>query len=462
MSKKNRNDINIENQTSENNMSKSKRGKRLKRLLGIFGVIAALYFIMIVANIICNVSLRKYINSFDVVEYGEDRLVPVKEDGYYCFKTDCDIDIMHITDIHIGGGFWSYKNDKKSIYELITMLKAQKPDFVILGGDNTYCVPAIGYNGGNTGNNRMTARTLIEVFEHEQVYFTTIFGNHDTESFDYADRDEIGELYMKGDYKYCFFEQNFSDRDAETVPSVSNQFVLIKNTSGDITKVILLLDTNAYVDTLFMSTIMGRYDTIHASQTQWAKETIADLSKKAGLPDGEYLKCLVFMHIPFGEYRSALDDLIEEVTDADGNITFVSKEPENTVYIEGSWGEEKVCYGGLNNPGAPDKQDDFFEVMADELHSMEAAFCGHDHVNNAVVLYKGVMLCYGYSVDNEAYGNDIRYVGSQRGATVVTVSPDGSFSQQHKNAYLDYGCSTDEFVEVDPLGNLYPEWFRKP
>lgn len=472
--KKNRSDKYEENETmaemnanldAQEGKKAGKKGKKkhrgLKILLALVSIALALYFIGFITNIFINLSLRSYIKSFEAVEYSSDRLVPQVEDGYYCIKTDRDVNIMHITDVHIGGGFWSYKNDKKTIYELITMLQTEKPDFVILGGDNTYCVPGLGFNGGFTANNRMAARTLIEIFEHEKVYFTTVFGNHDTESFNYADRDEIGALYMDDKFEYCFFEQQFSDRDATTVPSVSNQFVLIKNTKGEITKLVLLLDTNAYVDTKFMSTVFGKYDVIHPAQTKWVKETIEELSKEAGLPEGEYLKCLVFMHIPFGEYRNALDDLIVEERDKKGNIvSFAQKKPQNTEFVEGVWGEEKVCYGGLSNEGSPESQDNFFEVIADEMHSMEAAFSGHDHTNNAVVYYKGVMLSYGYSVDNEAYGNEISESGTQRGATVITVSPDGSFKQVHKNAYTDYGCSTTMFKDIYLDRPLYPEFFR--
>ena len=83
----------------------------------------------------------------------------------------------------------------------------------------------------------------------------------------------------------------------------------------------------------------------------------------------------------------ALDDLITEVKDEDGNpVSFTSNaSPKDTEFVDGVWGEELVCYGGLNNEGAPEDQDRFFEVMADELHSMEACFCGHDHTNSAVV-----------------------------------------------------------------------------
>ncbi|MBP5157080.1 MAG: metallophosphoesterase, partial [Treponema sp.] len=87
------------------------------------------------------------IKTFAPVEYSGDRIVPVEENGYITITTDNDLRIMHITDVQLGGGFWTYKNDKKTIYEVITMLQKEKPDIVICGGDNTYCLIPPGYNG---------------------------------------------------------------------------------------------------------------------------------------------------------------------------------------------------------------------------------------------------------------------------------------------------------------------------
>lgn len=437
--------------------------KKFFKVTGIFLLAFSIFYVgSMIANIICNISLRNYIKSFAPVEYSEDRLVPTRDKGYITFVSDEDVNIMHITDIHIGGGFWTYKCDKKTIYELITMLQAEKPDLAILGGDNTYCVPKIGFNGGFTANNSMVARTVIEIFEHEKVYFSTVFGNHDTESFDYADRDKIGKLYADEKYKYCFFEQNFTDKDADTVPSVSNQIVLLENGSGKINKVLALLDTNAYTDTSFIASVMGKYDTIHPAQVEWVSDAVRELSLEEGLPEGEYLKTFFFFHIPIGEYRVALDELITENVDGEGNIIsyIPNDDTGDTEFLEGTWGESIVCYGGLHNDGQPEDQDTLFEVLSGEMGSMEACFCGHDHCNDSVVYYKGVMLSYGSSLDNIAYGGDIKNMGSQRGATSIIVKPDGSFTQTHKNAYTDYGCRTDMFYDVDPDGQLYPENVR--
>ena len=74
--------------------------------------------------------------------------------------------------------------------------------------------------------------------------------------------------------------------------------------------------------------------------------------------------------------------------------------------------------------------------------------------------YKGVLLDYGYSIDNIAYGNGISNSGLQRGTTVITLYSDGTFNQVHKNAYLDYGCETDRFVDVYLDHVLYPDMYR--
>lgn len=98
----------------------------------------------------------------------------------------------------------------------------------------------------------------------------------------------------------------------------------------------------------------------------------------------------------------------------------------------------------------------------DGMNVLEACFCGHDHVNNAWVNYKGVDLCYGYSIDNIAY-KDIDKYGLQRGATIITIKPDGKRETKYKNAYLDYGVKSDG-VDIEtpyyeggkPDGVLHP------
>ena len=381
--------------------------------------------------------LRHYISSFDPVQYDEaDRLVPEidPETGYYTFTTDRDLRIMMLTDIHLGGGFWSREKDRKTVYEVITMLQKEKPDLVILDGDNTFAVPGPVYNGGGTLNNYMAARDVIQIFNHEGVYFSTVFGNHDTEVFDYTDRQKLGELYMNDKFEYCIFDQNYTD--GGDLPTVTNQIIQVKNTKGELTKALLLIDSNAYVDDSIQAVLDWNYDIIRDSTVDWAAESI----KALGSP-----KTVAFFHIPTSEYRIAYEELA-----ANG-----WKDTKDTKYVSGVWDEliddsthSRIWHGGITKEGPLADIDKFFETLGpDGMKVLEACYCGHDHVNNAVVNYKGVDLCYGYSVDNLAYA-DINYSGAQRGATIITISPDGKRKTEYKNADKDYGVPADKFVEV--------------
>ena len=416
---------------------KKKRGLWWKIPMWIIIIAVLLAGSAMLVNYGVSLHLRHYISSFDPVDYsGIDRVVPEKdpETGYYTFTTDRDLKIMMLTDIHLGGGFWSREKDRKTVYEIITMLQKEKPDLVILDGDNTFAVPGPVYNGGGTLNNYMAARDVIQIFNHEGVYFSTVFGNHDTEVFDYTGRQKLGELYMKDKFEYCIFDQNYTD--GAGIPTVTNQIMLVKGTDGKIKKALLLVDSNAYVDNSIKAVLEWDYDIIRDSTVDWAANALEDL---------ECPKTVAFFHIPTSEFRIAYEDL-----EANG-----WKDTKDTRYISGVWDElvddtthSRIWHGGITREGPLADIDKFFEVMGSGgIDVLEACYCGHDHVNNAMVNYKGVDLCYGYSIDNLAY-TDINFSGAQRGATIITIGDDGKRKTEYKNAYKDYGVPADEFVEV--------------
>lgn len=416
---------------------KKRRGLWWKIPLWIVIIAVLLTGSAMLVNYGVSLHLRHYISSFEPVDYSNvDRVVPEidPETGYYTFTTDRDLRIMMLTDIHLGGGFWSREKDRKTVYEVITMLQKEKPDLVILDGDNTFAVPGPVYNGGGTLNNYMAAHDVISIFNHEGVYFSTVFGNHDTEVFDYTKRQKLGELYMQDRFEYCIFDQNYTD--GGELPTVTNQIIQVKNTKGELTKALLLVDSNAYVDDSIKAVLDWNYDIIRDSTVDWAEKSLREL----GNP-----KTVAFFHIPTSEFRIAYEDL-----EANG-----WKDTEDTKYISGVWDElvdetthSRIWHGGITKDVPLADIDKFFETLGpDGLGVLEACYCGHDHVNNAMVNYKGVDLCYGYSIDNLAY-TDINYSGAQRGATIITITPEGKRMTEYNNAYRDYGIPTNEFVDV--------------
>lgn len=424
-------------------------------LIAILGALVAVYLLLFAVNWGFSLALRSYIRSFEPVAY-DSQLVPAYDEalGHYAIQSDRELKIMMLSDLHIGGGCWSFKKDKKTVYEVISMLQQERPDLVVLGGDNTFAVPGPVYNGGGTLDNAMAARDVLTLFEHEGVYFTTVFGNHDTEAFGYVGRVKLGRLYENEKYPHCIFRSEFSDGEASR-PSVSNQILTVKDADGSLAKLILLMDTNDYIDGSISATINWRYDTIHPVQVDWAKEEVLALSKAAGLPEGETLKTLCFFHIPIGEYETAYRELAANSFAPAG----VSE------YVSGVWDEKidedmggRIWYGGCHRTSeAPESVDGFFEAMGpDGIDTLEVCFCGHDHVNNGVVRYRGVVLGYNYSIDNLAY-TDICLYGAQRGCTVFTLKG-GEWSYEHKNAYLDYGVDPSRFYAVRYDAPMYPDW----
>ena len=423
--------------------------KVIKVLAWIVGIIVLLWAILMAVNYGFTTSLRKYIESFEPVNYQvADRITPTEENNpnyKVSFVTDKELKVMVLTDLHIGGGCWSHNKDMKTIYEVITMLQNAKPDFVILNGDNIFAVPGPVYNGGGTLNNKMVAKTVLSLFEHEQVYFTTVFGNHDTEVFDYYNRQAMANLYMDEQYKYCFFNQDFTDSDA-AMPSITNQIIPIKSSNGEIRKLLLLLDSNAYVDKSIKAVLDWNYDTIHDAQVEWAEAAIKDISAQAGLSGGKYIDTYAFFHIPVGEYEMAYRELVNN------NL----KATTDTKYVSGVWDEKvdqelggRIWFGGCSsNQDNPAGADKLFETLGpDGLNCLKGCFCGHDHVNNAVVEYKGVKLTYCNSIDNLAY-TDVDKSGTQRGCTMLVLRRDGTDTMLQRNAYKDLGVSDSKFVDI--------------
>ncbi len=142
------------------------------------------------------------------------------------------------------------------------------------------------------------------------------------------------------------------------------------------------------------------------------------------------IKSSAFFHIPLTEQRDAW----YEYMDNGFNDT------ENVKYVYGKAGESgKIVYSGMG-------EDNLFEAMQ-ELGSTKAVFCGHDHYNNFSIEYKGIRFTYGMSIDYLAYSG-ISKVGTQRGCTVITFSPDGSFDCHAENYYQDKYLSPYEKESV--------------
>ncbi len=423
--------------TSEQTQTKTKK-KSGKKCLKVFAIILAVIVILAgvaaLASVAGNKGNIEKISAFESIA-SEDQLVPEKdENGYWTFTTDEDFRVMQLTDVHIGGGFMSLKKDAMALNAVAAMIKAEKPDLVIVTGDVSYPVP---FQAG-TFNNLSSAKIFAALMEQLGVYWTLGFGNHDTEAYSYYSREDISEFYSSEDFKYCLYQPGPDDVDG-----YGNQIINVKNSDGIITQSLYVFDSHSYTDGDFLG-IFWKYDNIHENQVEWYRNSVNALNaqnnallKEMGKEESSDIKSAAFFHIPLTEHRDAW----YEYRDAGYQDT------ENVKLHYGIAGEGgNVVFCGMH-------EDNLFETML-ELGSTKAIFCGHDHYNNFSVDYKGIRFTYGLSVDYLAYPG-IYKKGSQRGCTMITFGTDGSFDCQQENYYQNkYQSVYDkEPVEMQEMTN---------
>ena len=385
-------------------------------IIGCLGVIAGSFAL---ANVVSKSGMKKYVDGFEKIEYAS-QLTPVLEDGYWTFTTDNDLKVLQFTDVHIGGGTLSKNKDMWALNAVATMIKAEKPDLVVVTGDIAYPVP---FSSGSF-NNLVPTELFAEMMEKLGVYWTFVFGNHDTEMYSYYSRKELTEYYEKkidnGDFKYCLFQRGNASEEL----GYGNTLINVKNSAGVTTQSLVLLDSHSYIDHDYFG-MLWKYDNLHESQVEWyAGEMDKIKEKNAAKGYDQYAKNLAFFHIPLVEYRDAYKYLLEN--DEDETAKWFHK---NDGRVESDKTKNGVrtysVYCGYN-------EDSFFEEG--QTHGLQGVFCGHDHYNNFSIDYKGVRLTYGYSVDYLAYPG-IWKERIQRGCTIITCSPDGSFDMEYSNYY---------------------------
>ena len=149
----------------------------LKVLVIILGVILVFGIASTFANKQNIKKMTEYISDFDSVET-EDRIDVSKDDeGCYVITTDRDLKVLQVTDIHLGGGWMSKKDDMRTLKTVATMVLTEKPDVVFATGDISYPIP---FTAG-TFNNQYSAEMFAKLMEKLGVYWTVNFGNHDSE-----------------------------------------------------------------------------------------------------------------------------------------------------------------------------------------------------------------------------------------------------------------------------------------
>ena len=263
------------------------------------------------------------------------------------FGADGKIKIVQFTDVH-----WKPGNpaSEEAAERMNEVLDAEKPDFVMYTGDLVYAKPA-----------SEALDRALEPAVSRGIPFAVTWGNHDDEQD--MTRGQLSE-YLKG-------KPGNMTGTVDGISGVTNFILPVRSSDG--TKdaaVIYVFDSHAYSG---RKEVKG-YDWIKPDQIEWyRKESVGFTTRNGGVP----LPALAFFHIPVPEYNQAAQN-------------------ENALLV--GTRKEKACAPALNTG--------LFTAML-EAGDVMATFVGHDHVNDYVVNWYGIMLGYGrYTGGNTVY-NDI-------------------------------------------------------
>lgn len=251
------------------------------------------------------------------------------------FRADKKFKIVQFTDVH-----WvpSDAASAAAAERMNEVLDAERPDLVIYTGDVAFGKPA-----------EECFRKAFEPVVSRNIPFTFTFGNHDDEQG--LSREAIFDLIrdMPG---------NLTGR-AEGLHGVTNFILPILDSAGGKPAFLLY-----HFDSLSYSPdkeIEG-YDWMKADQVDWYRSCAAQLAARNG---GTPLPALAFFHIPLPEFNEAASD-------------------ESALLI--GIRKEQAC--------APRVNSGLFTAMR-EAGDVMGVFVGHDHVNDYLTSWRGLLLGYG-------------------------------------------------------------------
>lgn len=346
--------------------------------VGIFYLMSAgSWYIQPYVSSISEVSKRKLAISYDE----ENGIFKIKNEKNTSFK------ILQLTDINIGGSFVTKKKDELALQTIYELVKETKPDLIIVTGDIVYPVAIQSFNF----NNSIPFFQFLTFMDNMNIPWSFVYGNHDTEVFATNSHTELATNLNYYSYTNSTDNVLLYSTKKRNIYGRSNQLIEIDNYDNSINQLLFLLDSNSYI-----SGITDDYDYIRDDQVKWYENELKRLSKETILPNS-----MLFFHIPLVETKEAIDMMSTN---------------ENVKFINGTYDEEVNC--------SKVKSKIFTKAL--ELGSTKAMFYGHDHLNNISLMYQGIRLTYGMSIDYLATPG-ISDKTAQRGATLITLKEKGEY-----------------------------------
>lgn len=284
--------------------------------------------------------------------------------------TDGKFKIMILSDVHNPENMpiWTEKFIEYT-------MKKEKPDLVVLLGDNTYGR----YKGVTDEKNKTALKKIVSLLGGTS--FAVVFGNHDHEGFPGMSEAQAKKLLF-----------DWYKESENCLMQWGDYLINIKDSKGERDIFTLwFIDSGTYAEE-------GGYAYVKKDQLQWYRNA------HTGLPS--YL----FQHIIFPE----VFDLMKESRIP---LPGYTKGQDKRGWKFYKFRKGTLLSGKMNEgPCPPDINGGQFDTIK-EMGNTVACFFGHDHTNDFVCDCQGVKLVAVPSPSYYTYGNN-------RGVRVVTIHED--------------------------------------
>ena len=351
------------------------------------------------------------------------------------FHEDGTFKILVFSDIHSGGDHLP----ETVITNIQTLVARENPDLVFFDGDNHW-----GHNI-TAESLRSCLKDMVGCIESRKIPWAHVFGNHDSEQKDSISRPELQKVYES-------FEWCVSKAGDENVSGVGNYILpVLEHNSDKIAFNIWALDSGDYISGELKKQVMpvksvfegyhnSSYAHLKTDQVLWYYQSSILMEKE----NGKKIPGLMAFHIPIHEAYNAW-------VNRDGLPRWTGEKNED------------ICAGELNSG--------LFTAILDR-GDIKAMVFGHDHVNDFMLDYCGVKLCYCSTVSSLCYWDE-----EMSGARVFIAHEDGSEIETYmtylherkpdippetavifqNSVILDFDSYTPEFVLTGFKDNLTEE-----
>ena len=317
--------------------------------------------------------------------YGSDEFKQLDNETFELkINTNRAYKILQLTDMHLGFGIFSKKKDRLALKAVSQIIKRTKPDLIVITGDSVFPF----FPKAGTMNNKRQAEIFIRFMDSFGIPYALVYGNHDCEMFARYNKDKLSDVYSSG--KYSIFTKGRKD-----IYGMGNYFINLTDSDGKVILPLVFLDSNMYGEGGWF---YSGFDCIHEDQVDWCMDKLSKLKK-----ENSDVRAMAFFHIPVNEFKEAYEKM--------------KMGDKAVVYKHGNIGEADDHFG------IPKFEGTFFNRAVDN-GIIKWMFCGHDHLNTLSLVYKGIQLTYGMSIDCLGY-NGISKSYIQRGGTLITRKIDG-------------------------------------